>query len=854
MEKEPKVSAKTSKSYNLFSPARRGHLILVVVALVASFALLGLGIVLFIGAGDNKTALIPGNPTPRPSVIADGLESPGPSTDFGLQPAPGPTPGITSSNNDAARLLLVADDYLYQGRPVEATAQYRLIIEKYPATPQAQAALYGLARSNVERDQFTEAAALFKQYLATYPNDPQRRSAYYYLGTINKALGYWDEAIANFQKYIAEPPDPGLLDGYALTEIAEAYTSLSKPQQAMETYKQVANSGATALMRVTALERVGDYFVKTNNPSEAVSWYSKVLELAKVPEYRATIIGKQARAYDAAGQGSKAIENTRLLIADYLDTTDGFATLKTLFNLNSNLLDDYYRGYYLLRAGNNAGAIEAFNRFLGRANDKAPQPPTPAGASKEVLNRLARAWFYLATLYEAKNDLSRAATEYGDLAARFPQAPTSAEAAWRLARLTDRQNKAEEAFKLYGQFAAQFPTDPNADQALDNQFRLRLAQSPEAAQPLADVLAQKYQGSNRRAQAFYELGRAFQVKNNAPAARAAFQKAITDPIADFYAVRAGERLTDSYDPNQPPRSNPTTHPAVYSAAAFAAELERDRKAMDSWLTGWAIVPPVAASTPTATPNGLEAVRQKVQNDPALKRIAELRTVDREEQGEREARELVERFNDSLLELYYISLSLSEQGQYYYSVAAARRVLALYVQKTPAATSVGLPRLLHKLIYPLPFQPLILEQSRRHDFDPLLMASLLRQESVFDPTAVSSAGARGMAQVMPDTGKAIAANLDKPGFKVDDLLRPYTAIEFGSYYLAARLKDFDGNPYQALAAYNGGAGNVYRWNKTASSDKNFDGWLENIDYPETRSYVQIIYTNYFMYRQIYAAGS
>ena len=133
-----------------------------------------------------------------------------------------------------------------------------------------------------------------------------------------------------------------------------------------------------------------------------------------------------------------------------------------------------------------------------------------------------------------------------------------------------------------------------------------------------------------------------------------------------------------------------------------------------------------------------------------------------------------------------------------------------------------------------------------------MVALVKQESSFDPDANSGVGAIGLTQVMPDTGKGIATNLDKQGFQTSDLYRPYTALEFGAYYLAARLKDFDGNAYQALAAYNGGAGNVYRWNKEAPSSTNFDNWINNIDFPETRTYVEIIYANYFMYRQIYAA--
>lgn len=851
-EKEPQS---TDTAPNKSSNANhRFRLLLPFIALLAGLALLVLALFIYFGVGENKVVITPTSLPAKTPAAFEGLEQPGPITDFGIRGSSNPTATPIPTDNEPARLLLTADDFLLQGRSVEAAAQYRLILDSHAGSPQARQALYGLARSDMQRDRYSAAADGFKKYLATYPNDPQRAQCYYYLGLADEQQGYWDEAITYFQKYRDEKPGPLPLDGYAAYEIATAYEKLAKPQQAADLYKKAAESQTSTLLRVTAMEKLGDYYVKAGNLAEGANWYSKLLELAKIPEYRATIIAKQAHTYDAAGQGPKAVDLTRSLVNDYLDTSTGFSTLKTLFNLNSPLLDDYLKGYYLMRAGDNAGALEALDRFLGRADDKAPQPPTSAGISKDGQNRLAQGWYYLATLYEAKNDLDRASAEYSGLVARFPQAPIAPQALWRLANLAEKQNKPDEAIKLYGQFATSYPAEANADEALYLQFSLSLAKGPEVAQPFADSLAQKYPGSNHRSEAFYELGRAYQAKGDVPATRTAFQKASLDPQADFYSVRAYERLIDAYDPNKPPRSNPDTHPAIYSPRTFAADLDSDRAAMDSWIIGWAS--PTAAVgniTPApATAKDWEAVRQRIQNDPAIKRMAELKALGLDNQASRESKELLERSNDNPLELYALALTLSEKGDYYDSVAAAKRLLGLYLQKNRAAERSALPRLLQKLIYPLPYQPVILEQSRRYDFDPLLMAAMLRQESVFDPNAQSGAGAIGMAQVMPDTGKGIANNLGKTDFKVDDLLRPYTAIEFGAFYLSNRLNDFDGNPSQALAAYNGGAGNVYRWNKAAPPETNFDNWVNNIDYPETRTYVQIVYANYFMYRQIYAA--
>ncbi|HEX2916748.1 MAG TPA: transglycosylase SLT domain-containing protein [Chloroflexia bacterium] len=835
-------------------PRKRANLILAVIAFLASISLVVLGIFLYF---DNSNLVAEKVPA---SVGPDNDINPPPAQDsFGFQSNPDPKPTTPATVSEPTRLKALADDFLIQGRPVEASAQYQLILDKYGKSPEAKAALFGLARSNAEQSHWAEASEAFKKYLSAYPDDSQNRLCYYYLGIANRELGNWSEAINNFQKYQALQPGKMLLDGYASFEIAAAYNKLQQPQKAVEYYQKAAESQVSNLVRANSMEDLGDYFRSQKNYTEALNWYNRVLEVAQVPDYRAGIISKQVQVYIALNQPDKAAGLNRKLLDEYLATSTGFATLKTLFNANSPVLDNYFKGYYLLKAGDPDNAIKELDAFLGRADDKAPQPATPSGMPKDAQNRLASGWFYLAGAYEAKADLARATAEYRGLINQFPLSPSAPQALLKLAQIAENQSQPDTAIGLYSELAQKYPNDASLEDAMYDQAQLALAKGPEAAQPYVDNFAAKFLGSNKRGQLLYTLGRAYQVKGNVAAARANLQKAADSAVVDFYSVRAGERLADAYDPNKPPRSNPATHPAVYSPQVFAGDAARDRKAMDSWLLTWASAqsaakPTPASTTPVTGQSALDAARQSIVNDPGFKRMVELLAVGSKDQASREARELVDRNSAKPLELYFAALSLSEQGEYYYSVTAAKQLLALYQQKNPSAGVRQAPLLLQKLIYPLPFQPMVLEQSRRFDMDPLLIVSMLKQESSFDPDAGSGAGALGLSQVMPETGKAIAVNLDKPEFSPEDLFRPYTAIEFGTFYLSARLKDFDGNPYEALAGYNGGAGNVYRWSKANDPEKNFDNWVFNIDYPETRTYVQIIYANYYMYRQIYTASS
>jgi soluble lytic murein transglycosylase len=137
-------------------------------------------------------------------------------------------------------------------------------------------------------------------------------------------------------------------------------------------------------------------------------------------------------------------------------------------------------------------------------------------------------------------------------------------------------------------------------------------------------------------------------------------------------------------------------------------------------------------------------------------------------------------------------------------------------------------------------------------DPWLLLALVRQESAYRPTALSSAGARGLTQVMPGTAAGIAEGLGLPAFGESQLDRPAIALRFGAVYLRSTLQQFDGNVLYALAAYNAGPGPIPGWTGGAVGDDP-DLFIDNIPYAETREYVQIVYTNWAIYRRLYPQG-
>jgi len=127
--------------------------------------------------------------------------------------------------------------------------------------------------------------------------------------------------------------------------------------------------------------------------------------------------------------------------------------------------------------------------------------------------------------------------------------------------------------------------------------------------------------------------------------------------------------------------------------------------------------------------------------------------------------------------------------------------------------------------------------------------LLRQESLFEGFVTSTAGARGLMQLIPSTGEEIARQMNWPPNYTDrDLYRPYVNIRLGANYLDRQINAFGGDIYQALSAYNGGAGNTLKWIPLANQDQ--DLFVEVIRFSETRNYIKYIYEIFDIYRNLY----
>jgi soluble lytic murein transglycosylase len=160
----------------------------------------------------------------------------------------------------------------------------------------------------------------------------------------------------------------------------------------------------------------------------------------------------------------------------------------------------------------------------------------------------------------------------------------------------------------------------------------------------------------------------------------------------------------------------------------------------------------------------------------------------------------------------------------------------------------LPEEVWRILYPLQFEDVLRAKAAEEDLDPALVASIICQESTFEPGAVSRAGARGLMQVIPATGRKLAREMGVR-YRHTVLYNPSTSLDFGTRYLRQMMDRFAGREEQVLAAYNAGPHRVDAWT-AGRPEVPAEEFIESIPFTETRYYVMAILTGREQYRRLY----
>lgn len=181
-----------------------------------------------------------------------------------------------------------------------------------------------------------------------------------------------------------------------------------------------------------------------------------------------------------------------------------------------------------------------------------------------------------------------------------------------------------------------------------------------------------------------------------------------------------------------------------------------------------------------------------------------------------------------------------------------RLLHLYKDFTTKPKEKNLSAKFWKHFFPLAYEDAVLSYAKSRKVDPYFVNGIIRQESLFDSQALSPAGARGLMQIMPATGKKLytKTKLGKP-FETDALFDPDLNIRLGVKYVSQLNKRFNRNGMHILISYNAGPHVLKKWLKRFGHLSDQDVFIESIPYPETRRYVKHVLRNLGIYKALYS---
>jgi soluble lytic murein transglycosylase len=531
--------------------------------------------------------------------------------------------------------------------------------------------------------------------------------------------------------------------------------------------------------------------------------------------------------------------------------TDRYHQGLVLYNQRRYREADEFFTHYLRHENGGEFRTEAAY-FLGRSQQRMGNTGTAARRYAEAVafgdtsEYFDLAWSKLAYCRRTSGDAGKSLATYDEYVRLYPKRPGASAMLWEKARLLEEEKRWSEAHAAFRELADRYPTAKEAPDALFRAglclFKIEDYRGAEAS--FADLFARSTGADATRA--LFWVGKCREAQGKPDEAEERYREAATIARDSYYGRRSVERLGGEH-PSAVLAASPRREPSSLSPgenAGWAWSIDASPGTHTQALGFGAWVQKWSGGFPPRS--RMELVRD-LSHVPSFVRGDTFLAIRMETAAWRE----FDILEDSLAR---DPLMLDVLCDYYMKAGFPRRAIrvANAILVLSPAESVGeAPLYLRKRVCPILYGDLITAACKERGIDPLLFCSLVRQESLFESGAASGAGAKGLAQIMPTTGKWIARRLHEPGYGTKDLTRPATSIRFGAYYLSLEIEKMGGDTLRALAAYNAGEGNVSRW-WDFGGGRDTDVFVEDIGFAETADYVRRVYLYYQHYKDIYGA--
>jgi tRNA dimethylallyltransferase len=681
-------------------------------------------------------------------------------------------------------------------------------------------------------------------------NSENIKRSHYLLAHINLEKNNTKKAVDLFLKSLKEYPE---IEDYVRFSLAQAFSrqgeneaALKQVTHLLKNFPKTITYPQAQLLHADILKKLGKTEQAISALGQADQWISKNSATDKLQESLAEIISQQAELHLELGQNSKAYTLYRKLFIQHpadpitLQVLPEMKRLRALPDVAPAPISYNERA---IRIKNLLGGAR-FEQVIQEIQESYP----PGSQMPE------KYYFYLAQAYQSLKKRAEANQTLKTFLKRYPKHRRADEAQYQIGRnlwnlgkdqaaidflkKSKKKNKVSnvsiksqfiigriyegnkqnsQALKQYNHVVAQFGNAEYAQWAawrmgwihyLSNQYQKAHDQFKENARhyPKGDFIEYN----------LYWQGKSLETLGKKEAAHKFYRDVAQNYPYTYYGIRARERVNTYSAPVPSARETP------YRVKKIA--LTNEKK------------PPVQLDRPLVA-------EERIHHSKAV----EMTQLGFYENAKREISSLQKSVRKNLAGVMWLSSLYNEARAFSESV----RLLHLYRDYRSKHGEKDLSEQFWKYFFPLAYAETIQEASRRYDIDPYFVKGLIRQESLFDAKALSSAGARGVMQIMPETGKRLyASDPNDQLYDKDLLFDPDLNIQLGIKYLSQLHKKFGKNGTHILISYNAGPHVLKKWLKRFRNIKDPDVFIESIPYPETRGYVKHVSRNHGVYKQLY----
>ncbi len=758
-------------------------------------------------------------------------------------PSATPIPSITPTAVPVIRVEN-GDRALFNGDFELALALFQSAYQDSSDPAVRSAAKWGQVRTLFEDARYPESLTAAQNFVDEFPDSVFAPEAWFLQGMAYMQSSDYLQAAAAWGTFLKLRP--GIIDAYTQELQGDAFSEAGSFAEAITAYEaaiQAPQLGDAILLDL----KVAQTLAKMGDSESAIARYDGIAARTTNDFIKAQVAYLAGQAYQSLGKTEEARGRYRLAVEEYPLSYYAYLSLVELVDAGVEVSDldrgivDYYAGQYDV-------ALVALNRYLkdtpqndGTAHYYRALTLREMGSYPEAIEEFSsfisnysshpkwsEAWDDKATLQWVNMDqYQEAAQTLTDYAALFPAASSSIDYLMSAARILERSGSLDQAAETWQRIADSYPSSRQASTAVFESGIVRYRQGK-----FAEALTAFNQSLNAaldsedRARAFLWIGKTQQQLGSIEEMQKAWQQGQGIDPGGYYSERARDLMT-----------NPNPF-APASTTNFNYDLASERSAANTWLR-------LTLQLPDGT--DLTGPGPLAQDSRAI-RGTELWSLGLFDDARLEFESLREAVSTDAVQSYRLGNYLLDLGLYRTAIFALRQTLTLVGLDEHSESMMAPPYFRHAR-YGLYYRELILPDAQAEGLDPLFVFSIVRQESFFEGFVRSTAGARGLMQIIPSTGASIAGSLGWPfGYEDEDLYRPDVSIRFGTHYLASNLSLMNGDPFSALAAYNAGPGNAAVWREIAGGDP--DLFLEVVRFEETRQYIRNIYEIFVIYRRLY----